>query len=76
MPWYKEHARTIMTVMYFTNHVALLGQIQLFKKARKRITMSLTVLTLGCSHIQALRICSIEEKRKYKVMLESPGNQS
>ena len=48
MPWYKEHAQTIMTVMYFTNHVALLGQIQLFKKARKCITMS------NCSNIGLL----------------------
>lgn len=69
MPWYKEHAQTVMTVMYFTNHVALLGQIQFLRK-QENASLCLTVLTLGCSHIQALRICSIEEKRKYKVMLE------
>ena len=39
MPWYKEHAQTIMTIMYFTNHVAFLGQIQFFKKARKCYTL-------------------------------------
>ena len=66
MPWYKEHAQTIMTIMYFTNHVAFLGQIQFFKKARKRITMSRTVLTLGCSHIQALRIFSLKKKENIK----------
>lgn len=49
-------ANTIVTAIYFTNHIALLVQIP------------------HCSNIGALNICSINEKKKIKAVLESLEN--